>query len=426
MAICLFEDLSISTLLPLTHLNPDFDLRCGIFTGRERIQQYFAGEPLILYTRMGMVEAMSERTGLPVNTNDAADLYISGSTLLSPALVQAIGNHRNEDMFFASGEVLLAATVVSDWLREKIYQWLKAGLLREELSSSPHSRPDIKEFTTPVTQVAGDMVRFPWDLIEHNGAMIAVDAQSFALGSIASGAQIAVSAELINKENIFIGEEARIGAGAVLDASGGPIVIDTGAVIMPQAVIIGPAYIGQNSRIKIAAKIYENSSIGPWCKVGGEVEDVIFHSFSNKQHDGFVGHSYFASWTNLGADTNTSDLKNNYSPIRITLDGREHDTGRMFLGTIMADHAKCGINTMLNTGTVMGVGCNIYGGDFPPKFLPNFTWGGAGGLQEYDFDRFCETASVVMQRRERQFSECERRLCRDAFVETSRQRHFAS
>jgi UDP-N-acetylglucosamine diphosphorylase/glucosamine-1-phosphate N-acetyltransferase len=256
--------------------------------------------------------------------------------------------------------------------------------------------------------------------------MITADAQFFMLGTVDPQAQLTGSVELIDARNIFIGPNTRIGSGVVLDASDGPVVIDAGAVVMPQAVVIGPAYIGPHTRIKIAAKIYQNTSIGPWCKVGGEVEDSVFHSFANKQHDGFVGHSYFAPWTNLGADTNTSDLKNNYSSIRVTLEGREHDTGRMFLGTIMADHAKCGINTMFNTGTVVGVGCNLFGGDFPPKYLPHFTWGGAGGLQEYDFDRFCATASIVMQRRERQFSEHERRLCHDVFVDSAPQRHFAS
>ncbi len=422
MAICLFEDLSISTLLPLTHLHPDFDLRCGIFTGRERVQQYFAGERLSLYSRMGLVDVMAERSGLPVNTADAADLYISGTALLRPALAHALREHRGKDMVFASGNTVLAVSAASDDVREKFQHWLKTGLLREELSSSPHSHPELTAFGAPVTQVETDALRYPWDLIERNGSMIEADAAFFMLGTVDPMAQIASSAELVHPERIFIGPDTRIGPGAILDATDGPIVVDAGAVIMPQALIMGPAYIGTHATIKAAAKIYHNTTIGPWCKVGGEVEGTIFHSYANKQHDGFVGHSYLASWTNLGADTNTSDLKNNYSSIRVTLEGREFETGSMFLGTIMADHTKCGINTMFNTGTVAGVGCNIFGGDFPPKFLPSFAWGGADGLQEYDFDRFCATASIVMQRRGKQLTENERQLLRDVFVETSGQR----
>ncbi|MFA6234072.1 MAG: putative sugar nucleotidyl transferase, partial [Bacteroidota bacterium] len=216
MAICLFEDLSISSLLPLTHLNPDFDLRCGIFTGRERIQQYFSGEPLVLYTRMGMVDVVSERTGLPVNTDSPTELYINGTALLQPALAHAIREHRGEDMLFASGNILIAATVVSEALRKKIDHWLKSGLVHEELSSSPHSPPKLSEFAAPVTQVECDTVRFPWNLIDRNGPMITADAQFFMLGTVDPQAQLTGSVELIDARNIFIGPNARIGSGVVL------------------------------------------------------------------------------------------------------------------------------------------------------------------------------------------------------------------
>lgn len=425
MAICLFEDLSTSTLLPLTHLHPDFDLRCGIFTGRERAQQYFAGETLMLFTRMGLAAVMSERSGLPVN-NGRADLYLNGTLLLHAALVHVIREHRGEDMVFVSGDTLIAVSVATDALQEKMQQWLKTALLREELTPSAQGGFDPAEFGAPVTRIDATLLRFPWDLIDHNGAAIGADAEFFMLGTVDPLAHLSLSAELVHPERIFIGPDAVVGAGVVLDASDGPIVIDAGAAIMPQSTVLGPSHVGAHSRVKVGAKIYGNTSIGPLCKVGGEVEGSIFHSCANKQHDGFVGHSYFAPWTNLGADTNTSDLKNNYSSIRVTLEGRSMDTGRMFLGTIMADHAKCGINTMFNTGTTVGVGCNVYGGDFPPKFLPSFSWGGAAGLEEYDFDRFCETAAVVMQRRGRTLTEAERRLLRDVYAGTSAQRRFAS
>jgi UDP-N-acetylglucosamine diphosphorylase / glucose-1-phosphate thymidylyltransferase / UDP-N-acetylgalactosamine diphosphorylase / glucosamine-1-phosphate N-acetyltransferase / galactosamine-1-phosphate N-acetyltransferase len=380
----------------------------------------------MLFTRMGLVDVMSERSGLAVNSAGSADLYVSGTVLLSPTLAHEIRDHRDEDRLFCRGDVLLAATVVSERLREKVDHWLKAALLREELSSSAHGHPDPSEFGVPVTEVSATMLRFPWDIVEHNGAAITADAEFFMLGTVDPLARVAASAELLQPGNIFIGAEAYIGPGVVLDASEGPIVIDRAAELMPQAVVMGPAYIGPNARVKVAAKIYGSTTVGPWCKVGGEVEGSIFHSYASKQHDGFVGHSYFAPWTNIGADSNTSDLKNNYSSIRVTLEGRTHDTGRMFLGTIMADHAKSGINTMFNTGTTVGVGCNIYGGDFPPKFLPSFSWGGAGGVEEYDFDRFCDTAAIVMRRRDRTLTEAERRLLRDVYAATSSQRRFAS
>lgn len=426
MALCLFEDHSIPALLPLTHLHPDFDLRCGIFTGRERAQQYFAGESLLLRTREGLAGAMAERSGLPVNAETPADLYISGAALLRPPLVHAIREHRGEDMLFAAGDTLVAATAASATLQGEIQRWLDSGSMRGNPSPEAGRRFTQAEFSAPVSIVENEILRYPWDLIEANGTMLDADAEFFMLGEVDPSAHIAVTAEFVQTERIFIGPEARIGAGVVIDASEGPVVVDAGAVIMPQAVILGPAYIGPHARIKVAAKVYGNTSVGPWCKIGGEVEGTVFHSFANKQHDGFVGHSYFAPWTNLGADTNTSDLKNNYSTIRVTLEGREYDSGRTFLGTIMADHAKCGINTMFNTGTIVGVGCNVFGGGFPPKFLPSFSWGGAEDLQEYDFDRFSATAAIVMQRRGKTLTDHEIRLLRDVFAGTSLQRRFTS
>lgn len=425
MATCLFEDVSISTLLPLTHVNPDFDLRSGIFTLRERLLQYFDQEPLQLFTRMALAPVMAERSGLEVNVRGETDLFVSGSAVLRPDLVHRIRAHRGEDRLFVHEGRLLAATVVSEGLREKIYAWLTSGLLREELVRHPGELPDLERMPAEIVEVPAAPLTYPWELLAHNTQLLLDDADFFPLGHVDDSAEIAASAELFRPADICVGADVRIGPGAVLDASDGPVIIDAGAVIMPQAVVMGPAYVGRGSRIKAGAKIYEGSTIGPVCKVGGEVEETIFHSYANKQHDGFVGHSYFAPWTNVGADSNTSDLKNNYSRIRVTLEGRGHDTGLHFLGTIMADHSKCGINTMFNTGTVVGVGCNLYGGDFPPKFLPSFSWGGAAGVTEHDFTRFAETAYVVMQRRNKALTDAERHLLHEVFQYTAGQRSEA-
>jgi UDP-N-acetylglucosamine diphosphorylase/glucosamine-1-phosphate N-acetyltransferase len=170
--------------------------------------------------------------------------------------------------------------------------------------------------------------------------------------------------------------------------------------------------------VKILAKIYGGTTIGPLSRVGGEVEESILHACVNKQHDGFLGHSYVCPWCNLGADTNNSDLKNNYANVRVSLEGREIDTGGLFAGLFMGDHSKAGINTMFNTGTVVGVGCNIFGADFPPKDIPSFTWGGAAGLVEHDFEKFCETASRAMARRQKQFTPAMRTLLEHVFHQT--------
>ena len=203
----------------------------------------------------------------------------------------------------------------------------------------------------------------------------------------------------MGEENVFLADSARIMPGVVIDAESGPVWIDDHVQIMPQAVLEGPLSIGKNSIIKVGAKIYENTTIGPVCKVGGEVEQSIFQSYSNKQHDGFLGHSYLGSWINLGADTNNSDLKNNYSSISVILNKQKIETGKRFLGTIIGDHSKTAINTMINTGSIIGVCCNIFGGDFPPKYIPSFSWGGSAGLQDYHFDKAIEVAQIVMERR---------------------------
>ena len=208
----------------------------------------------------------------------------------------------------------------------------------------------------------------------------------------------------------------------MLDAEKGPIVIGANVRIFPNAVIEGPAFVGGGSLIKIGAKIYENTSIGPMCKVGGEVEGSILHGFANKQHDGFLGHAYLCPWVNLGADTNNSDLKNNYGSVRVTINGTEVDSGSLFVGVIMGDHAKSAINTMFNTGTVVGVGSNVFGAGFPPKYIPAFSWGGAEGIETYAIDKCIDVARKVMLRRNQTLTSAGEALLRHVFTLTQDER----
>jgi UDP-N-acetylglucosamine diphosphorylase/glucosamine-1-phosphate N-acetyltransferase len=198
--------------------------------------------------------------------------------------------------------------------------------------------------------------------------------------------------------------------GVTINAEHGPVWLDQDATVMPHAVLEGPLYLGKNSIIKTGAKIWENTTIGPMCKVGGDVEESIILAYSNKQHEGFLGHAYLAEWINIGADTNNSDLKNNYGEITVFLNGYPVNTGKQFLGLIMGDHSKTAINTMLNTGTIVGVNCNVFGSGFPPKFIPSYSWGGEIGLREYQFEKAIETARSAMKRRQRDFTEKDLRL----------------
>jgi UDP-N-acetylglucosamine diphosphorylase/glucosamine-1-phosphate N-acetyltransferase len=221
----------------------------------------------------------------------------------------------------------------------------------------------------------------------------------------------------IEYKKIFAGKNVKILPGVVLDASEGRIVIEENTVIEPFTYIKGPVYIGKNSLIKSGTKIYGPCVIGEFSKVAGEIAESVFHSYVNKQHDGFVGHSYICPFVNLGADTVTSDLKNNYSKVGIKLSGENIDTGMQLLGSIIGDHSKTSINTMLNTGSMIGIFANIFGGGFPSKEIASFSWNEAGKQSEkYDIDKAIETARIVMSRRGLKMSEAYENLVRGYFI----------
>ncbi|MCK4572008.1 transferase, partial [candidate division WOR-3 bacterium] len=204
--------------------------------------------------------------------------------------------------------------------------------------------------------------------------------------------------------------------GVLLDASNGPIYIDNHCVIRANTVIDGPAFIGEGCFIKCGSLI-DTVSIGKVSKLSGEIEASIFQGYSNKQHFGFLGHSFIGEWVNIGAGSTNSDLKNNYSPIRVNLSGKEYETGMQFLGLIMGDHCKTAINTSFNTGTIIGPFCNIFGFNFPPKYLPPFSWWG-DYFSEYKLEKAIDTAKIVMKRRDIEMDEKYEERIRQIFHET--------
>jgi UDP-N-acetylglucosamine diphosphorylase/glucosamine-1-phosphate N-acetyltransferase len=218
---------------------------------------------------------------------------------------------------------------------------------------------------------------------------------------------------MINRDNIHIKSSSRISAGVILDATSGPIIIDEGAFIDIGALIKGPAYIGIESIINPGAKLRGHVSIGPSCKIGGEIEHTTFHGYSNKQHDGYLGHSYVGEWVNLGANTNNSDLKNNYSDIRVDMGNRQVDTGETFVGCFIGDYTKTGISTMINTGTYIGLGCNVFGSSFQDKHIPNFSWGTDG--KKTDLDKFIQTLKIVKERRDQEVTPGELELLNNIY-----------
>ena len=223
-----------------------------------------------------------------------------------------------------------------------------------------------------------------------------------------------------NPADLFIEAGAWV-EGASLNTEGGPIYIGKDAVVMEGSLIRGGLGLCNNAQVKMGAKLYGAITIGPWCKVGGEVGNSVFQGFSNKGHDGFVGNSVIGAWCNLGADTNTSNLKNNYSEVKVWSyrDKQLIPSGLNFCGVVMGDHSKCAINTQLNTGTTVGVNANIFGYGFPPKFVPSWSWGGFKQEEHHDLERSLETAERVMSRRKVKLTPAERRLLEALFDQTA-------
>ncbi|MEX1002142.1 MAG: GlmU family protein [Crocinitomicaceae bacterium] len=281
----------------------------------------------------------------------------------------------------------------------------------------------IAHFNTESTRVDYKMdedelivIHYPWDLFQQNGKAIVCDFD--ALTADRSTQQLSSSNQLIGNGNIFVEPGAKIEC-AILNTENGPIYIGKNAEIMEGSIIRGPFSLGDHAVLKMGAKIYGDTTIGSHCKVGGEVTNSIFFAYSNKGHDGFVGNSIIGEWCNLGADTNTSNLKNNYSPVRLysyeTQDMEE--TGVTFFGVMMGDHVKTGINTMLNTATSIGVCSNVFGGGFPSKFIPSFSWGAVHSNDLFKLEKAFEVADNMMKRRNTELSQADRKILTYLFQE---------
>lgn len=404
--ICIFEDNLAPKLSPLSLTRPVFDLRCGMTSLLQKIVRAYPDRKGYLMCRPHLRNVVREAhpdLRVAESIQEDACLFINGMVLFDPRLAEKLAVEK-DTVFLQSGRM-----VAAQLSRKNLKKVNASGQL------------DLGQVNAERREIEANLITYPWDLINHNAGEIRRDFEFFASGGKIEG-DVSDSAVLINEQKIHVGVGAKIKAGVILDAENGPIAIGKNTTVMPNAVIEGPCWIGDESTIKIGAKIYEGTSIGEVCKVGGEVEESLIHSHSNKQHDGFLGHAYLGQWVNLGADTNNSDLKNNYGSVKVYLDGDWVDSGHQFVGLFMGDHAKSGINTMFNTGTVVGAMSNIFGADFPPKFLPSFVWGGAAGLVEHELEKALSTARTVMSRRGVEMSSAYEQLIRYIFEETKGER----
>lgn len=382
-SICIFEDDRFSDFLPLTWFRAVFELRCGFYTMAERIRRLFPEATTYLQCRSELGGIVSER-------------YADCRVNVAP----------REGCLFINGAVIPDEPFLKQVLADRTLTYTHQGVPVAFWSGLGTRKVEI-----PCTRLS-----YVWELLHRNAEQIRQDFHPD------ESAPLPGHVHVVEPQRIVIGKDVVLKPGVVLDAEQGPIVIADGATIMANAVLEGPCCIGKGSTVKIGAKIYGGTSIGPVCKIGGEVEGSIVQGYSNKQHDGFLGHSYLGEWCNLGADTNTSDLKNNYRTVSVRVNGRDVDTGSLFVGLMMGDHSKSGINTMFNTGTTCGPMCNVFGAGFAPKDIPAFSWVDSGKIGEYNLPKALEVSRTVMRRRGLELTPVYEELIRHVHEETEDER----
>jgi UDP-N-acetylglucosamine diphosphorylase/glucosamine-1-phosphate N-acetyltransferase len=387
MNYILFDDHTWHNLLPLTFTKPVAEIRIGILTITEKWEHYLNGK-LTFQTQ----EYLNQKYKASY-TNNA--VFINGKICPTPELLAQI-NQLEFNTGIKKGNTLIA-------FRSNIASPLN---IADALISSV-------ETSTMYTSVEN-----VWDIFSKNGDAIKADFDLITRGRTSQ--PLSTSNTVIGDAKQIFLEEGAIVEASILNTNTGPIYIDKDAEIMEGSVVRGPFSLGEHAALKLSTKIYGPTTVGPHSKVGGEVNNSVIFAYSNKGHDGFLGNSVIGEWCNLGADTNNSNLKNNYGNVKLYNYSQKKmiDTGLQFCGLIMGDHSKCGINTMFNTGTVVGVGANIFGGGFPPTHISSFSWGGADGMEEYKFDKMIETASRVFARRNLTVNAVEKDILEKIFKNT--------
>jgi UDP-N-acetylglucosamine diphosphorylase/glucosamine-1-phosphate N-acetyltransferase len=389
MNYILFDGPSRNNLLPFTFTRPVADIRVGILTIREKWETFLNSTTTTITE-----DYLSDK--YPMVEMDK-NVMINASYLPNLKLVEIIKDLKENQAVFKDDNVI-------------------AFFAEEGQENIDFEAFDAIEFHGDVIEI-----NYTWDIFSKNGEAIQED---FALLTKDRTSQpIPASNNIIAPENIFLEEGAQLEF-ATLNANKGPIYIGKDAVIMEGALIRGPLALCESATVNMGAKIYGPTTVGPHSKVGGEVNNAVLFGYSNKGHDGFLGNSVLGEWCNLGADTNTSNLKNNYAEVRLwdyQTEGFAR-TGLQFCGLMIGDHSKCGINTMFNTGTVIGVSANIFGSGFPRNFVPSFSWGGNGGFTTYLTKKAFEVAQVVMERRKMTFSDQDKAILEHVFEETKKYR----
>lgn len=415
-SIFIFETEKAESLYPFSIMHTAWEIRCGALRLFEKVQRFFPKARLIFQGRKNHLDSFLTRFDIKDQSMKRENVLILHSAILPDRtfLTTLLESYRkfeaetktNASVVFTVNTVPVAAYVLA---KDRI------NPNEKDKDLFPKFLYDFTVGLHPIEIQKPKVINYLWDTFDLVGDCIKDDFEYFE--NVADFENLKKSGvHLVGENNIKIGHNSILSPGVVLDASDGPIILGNNVKILPNATILGPCFIGDNSLIKIGAKIYNNTSIGQWCKVGGEVENSIIHSYSNKQHDGFLGHSYICEWVNLGADTNTSDLKNTYGEIKVKLRNSEINTDRIFLGLLCGDHTKTAINTSFTTGTVCGIAGIIVADGFLPNSIPSFAWRGTKGCAIYKIEKALDIAEKVMKRRNKTITPQEIALMKEEYL----------
>ncbi|MBB1150196.1 GlmU family protein [Myroides sp. NP-2] len=392
MNYILFDGEVRNSLLPFTFTRPVADIRVGILTIREKWEKYLG------YTTTTVTEEYLEAKFPMVEAEQ--NIMINSAFLPTAELVERIQELKPNQAIVYQDDIV-------------------AFFTEEEQEEIDFDEYEMIDFTAALLKIA-----HKWDIFQFNDAAIR---QDYALLTEDRQSEpIPSTVQALGREQIFI-EEGAVLNFVTLNATTGPIYIGKNTEIMEGAIIRGPFALCEGAQVKMGAKIYGATTVGPECRVGGEVSNSVLFGYTNKGHDGFLGNSVLGEWCNLGADTNNSNLKNNYATVKLWNyeTNAQENTGLQFCGLMMGDHSKSGINTMFNTGTVVGVACSIFGGGFPKTFLPSFTWGGKDLDDVYDVSKAIETMKIVMSRRHVEWTQEEENIIRHLAEENRLERFQA-
>ncbi len=404
MQFILFEDPSHFDLLPLCYTRPVFDLRVGIDRLSEKWNRFLPSSP----TQMAAGFLAARFSNFDPSKES---IFLNGKFIPNESFVKGLLEACQPGHFVQNelGEILAFSchpSILVDF----------DGIVTEEKLINYNLKP------LPKLELDRPAVRFPWDIFKLNGATIREDVDH--LMSTRSSVQPNDRHSIIyGGDNLFMEPGVKMRA-AIINAEDGPVYLGHGVQIQENAVIHGTHAICESSTISMGAKLRGDSTVGPHSKIGGEVGNSVIQGFSNKGHDGYLGNSVLGQWCNLGADTNTSNLKNNYTEVKIWNYKTERfaKTGSLFCGLIMGDHSKCGINTMFNTGTVVGVSANVFGGGYQRNFIPSFTWGGTNNMSTFALKKSFGVAEAVMKRRNIEFDEAEKSIMTEVFEQSKKYR----